>query len=59
MNYLMKMGILGILWVNGIIGYNKKTTTGLNQELITNNLYFFFTYQDYNEGRVYKDNYPT
>jgi hypothetical protein len=51
MNYLMKMRILGILWVNGIIGYNKKTTTGLNQELTTNKQsLFFFTYQDYNEG---------
>jgi hypothetical protein len=33
---LVKMRILDILWVNEIIGCNKKITTDLNQELTTN-----------------------
>jgi hypothetical protein len=51
MNYLVKMGILGILWVNGIIRCNNKIITGLNQELTTNKQSLFHFFHIYYNGR--------
>jgi hypothetical protein len=45
-------------WIIGI--QEKKDNHWLNQEMNKQTiLYFIFTYQDYNEGWVYKDNYLT